>query len=724
MNKKILLSTFVVSGLLATSFLAPKTMAAKIVDVNAGIATTISHREKSNDYIMSVVLPNKKSEGSNTLTRAKLVNLLEKKYKKGIVKEVKKGKKTLSKTSDKVGTGCTVTLTTGRKMTVILYGDVTGDGVVNLFDTVSIAKHNVGMSKITNKNKLRAGELTGKKIDEKLKLQDTTRVAFYNVGLVGKSTKYGKRIVDEALYPAGLVEQVNSDKILNEAIKSLNKNEKNSGKFEIILDAGKNEAEFKFLTEQTEKISNFAESGLVETLVAKLKEYSENLEKIELTFNINGSGSAKTVTLTSTSTEQECIEAAVNLLGGTSTATNKTIKDLFGKTLTAKFYLLDTSKLTGGEQGTTDNGKTYVEYKLKFVSGVNTDAQVLSAMDAVNKNEKNTNLFKIDLDPKTNSGTFGFLDNSKTMTDFVGAGTGLIEELNKVLKDERLDRIELSVTQSPAALSKQARQVEEGCTGTMTLKKDSNDILSNAKKLMNYALGCQDSELMKKTVLDLAGAELTAKVYLAQGVEAVEGEEVKSADSNTNTYVEYKLKFLVNADEELQVIFNSLNNHKGNDIYRVEFTDKANGNINFNIGKEYHNKTLQELYGKGNTGLVTAAEKLLTNLTGDNQLEEVTATLDGKTYELRKGKTGQAKNVAELINALLGAEVIKIQDDMEHTNWQVEKLNNIKLSVLKGKTVDIEIQLTDKAVQESNWNKTKKLTVHFNLVDSTFTAAN
>ena len=723
MNKKILLSTFVVSGLVATSFLAPKSMAAKISDINAGIAASISHGDTSNDYIMSVVLPNKKTEGSNTFTKAKLVNLLEAKYKKGIVKEVKKGSKTLTKDSDKVGTGATVTLTTGRKMTVVLYGDVTGDGIVNLFDTVAIAEHRVGSSKITDKTKLKAAELTGKKSDGSLALSDTTRVAFYNVGLVGSNTKYGKRIVDESLYPEGLVEQVNSDTILNQAVESLNKNEKNGGKFEITLDAEKNEAEFKFLTKQNEKIASFAESGLVETLVAKLKEYSENLEKIELSFNINGNGDAKTVELKPGATDEECKEAAIELLGGKdnlSSLTNKTINDLFGKTLIAKFYLLDTSKLTNKETNATQNGKTCVEYKLNFVSGVNTDEEVLSAIDVVNQKKDNANLFKIDLDPKTNAGTFGFLNNKSTMNDFIGAGTGLISELSNVLKDARLEKIELSVTQSPATLKAQPSVQQSGAESTITLNKNDNpvNILTNAKKLMNYALGTNDSGLTSKTVLDLAGAELTAKVYLAQGIETVEGEKVENATEASTTYVEYKLKFLVNADEEMQVIFNSLNNHKGNDIYRVEYKDDTN-DINFNIGKNYHNTKLSELYGKGNTGLVIAAQELLTNLTGQNELTDVTATLGGKTYELRKGSKGQSDKVVELINALLGKDAITGKSD---DDWSAN-FENIELNVLKGKTVDIEIKLTDKAVQESNWNQTENFKVHFNLVDSTFTAA-
>ncbi len=724
MNKKKILSAAVAGGLLATSLLLPVN-AAEIKPNNDKIAISVTKvtealSGKGATHILSIVMPNEKVEGYNTLTRAKLDTLLKARYGEDItVTKVTDSKGTeiqADNTSAKVGTGSIVELSTGNKLAIVLYGDVTGDGIVDLYDTIAIAQNNVGSVKITDPISLKAGILAGSADKSETDIWDTIRVAGYNVGLAGTSGIYGDFIVDEPLFPEDKVE---SDTVLNEAIDEVNNNKLNDGKYEIALDTTKNEAEFKFLTADTEKISAFTESGLVETLVEKLKEYSEEIEKIELTFTMDKS---VTVELTPSDDAGSCKLAAIQLLGGTSGSDliNKTINDLFGKTLTAKFYLRDTATLIPGETVTDENGKKSVTYSLNFVSGINTDSIITSVVDKVNKNEVNAKKFKIALDPETNTGTFGFVNNQNTMTNFIGSGTGLILQLAEALKDEKIEKIELSVTQGNGVVAVAAQAGDESAS-TVTLKKNAStqEIMTEAYKLMNYAFGITGdgaghTQLLAKSVLDLAGAELTAKVYIKSGVEVSEGESVTS-DASTQ-YVEYKLKFLVNADEELKLIFDDLNEHKGNDIYRIEFTPE-NGNVNFNIAQGHGSDKLSELLGQGKTGLVTATTGLLTNISGNNQLTSVTATFAGKTYNLRKGAEGQSSQVVELIKALLEKEdaITSSEEDSYTPNF-----GDTTLSVLSGKEVTIQFELTEKAAAESNWNQSQSLTVHFNLVNTTF----
>ncbi len=172
---------------------------------------------KTYNYTMYVLVPSKKEKGNNILTREKVIKLLEAKYREGVVSKIyKQDEKTeISENDAKVGTGSIVELTTGKRLTVVLYGDVTGDGEINLYDTIAVAEHNVRRKSITDKYKFKAAELTGDKVDGIVTLNDTTRLACYNVALLGVDEKYGMSIVDSGLCQEDYVEKVDLDEIIS-----------------------------------------------------------------------------------------------------------------------------------------------------------------------------------------------------------------------------------------------------------------------------------------------------------------------------------------------------------------------------------------------------------------------------------------------------------------------------------------------------------------------------
>lgn len=227
MMKKSLITLLTLISIIIVAIFANKTFAASIDGNGKYLTSSISRTALSNEdgtttynYTMYVLLPSKNEPENKTnfLTKEGVISLLEKKYKQGIVSKIYKadGTTEITENQEKVGTGSIAELTTGKKITIVLYGDVTGDGVVNLYDTVTIAKHNVRISEITDDYKFKSAELTGEDVDGIITLNDTTRVAFYNVGLIGRNNKYGKYIIDEELYPEDFVDEVNLDKLVKD----------------------------------------------------------------------------------------------------------------------------------------------------------------------------------------------------------------------------------------------------------------------------------------------------------------------------------------------------------------------------------------------------------------------------------------------------------------------------------------------------------------------------
>ncbi len=286
--KKALITLFALISIIIVALFASKTFAANIDGNGEYLTTSISRTTLTNEdgtttynYTMYVLLPSKNEAENKTnfLTKEGVISLLEKKYKQGIVSKIYKadGTTEITENQEKVGTGSIVELTTGKKITIVLYGDVTGDGIVNLYDTVAIAKHNVRVSEITDDYKFKSAELTGEDVDGIITLNDTTRVAFYNVGLVGINNKYGKYIIDKELYPEDFVDEVNLDKLIKD---TANKSEN----FHISFSFDNDKAVGIKVEKREEKLSEVIEESLTKYITELFK--TEKIKSITLNTQI------------------------------------------------------------------------------------------------------------------------------------------------------------------------------------------------------------------------------------------------------------------------------------------------------------------------------------------------------------------------------------------------------------------------------------------------------
>ncbi len=736
MNKKVLLTSLLASGIVATTILTGNANAAtNVPEYGEKLMTAIEKSITDDAYTMAVLLPssNPLNNTNNALTKSKVVDLLEAKYKKGIVSKIYKTDKTteVSAYEEKVGTGYVVELTTGRKLTVVLYGDVNSDGLVDTKDAVAIAKHNVGSEKLTGYS-AEAAKLTSG--NTAINTSDTTRVAYYNVNGLG-TDKAGKALLDMKLYPEDYTdaeETVTSDNVLQDAIDDILDKEGNSTLFDITLDSETNTAEFGLL-DSTKKISDFVNTGLIDKLVDQLKN-NDNLAKIELSVEGLEEGS---VVLDKTADSDKCYEAALKLLNallkkvdGSTDVKELTVDKLFGKDLKAKFYVADTSKLVDEAVKDTDKiAGTYVEYTLKFVGKVNVDNTMENVLDKVNSTETAKKLFNISFDAKTNTGTFGFLDNESYLTDFVK--TGLVDALAEELTNPNITKIVLSmvkadngnttVTETLNYNSDKATNVTEVTKAAVELLKgalgvESPESVSQSNEdVKNKAL----EELKGKTVLDLAGKTLEAKIYLGENTEVYDTDvKTGTEDGKTVKYLEYKLNFLVDATSQIEKnIFEELNTHEGNEYYRVSF-DKDNDHlINFDLSNSKKSTKLSEINGSGNTGLYVMAEKIL-NSDPENDIQTISVKYNNENYEIKATDSVKIENAVKLLDKILGTN-ISSTNTVTSENLKVtdQQLGDVLLSKLEGVSLEVTLGLSEKVVNESNWNATETFTVQFNFID-------
>ena len=145
--KKGLLITLMIIFVLIMSTLIQSVMAVTVDIVENQITGIINRTEVINEdgsktysYYLSVVLPSSTAERDiyeNFLTKEDVIRILEGKYKKGIVDTIVDNKgKEVSDNKEKVGTGAIVTLTTGRKITIILY-IISNSVFLYVFDGIS-----------------------------------------------------------------------------------------------------------------------------------------------------------------------------------------------------------------------------------------------------------------------------------------------------------------------------------------------------------------------------------------------------------------------------------------------------------------------------------------------------------------------------------------------------------------------------------------------------------
>ncbi len=276
MKKKILIiSTIIILSILTLLMVATKAMA---TETNKYVARFYHEVENGKTrHFVSVVVPsdNETDKNNNILSQKNLKRLIEAKYDlKGIVKAIYKEDGTTQLGSEEnVATESVVELTTGRKITVILYGDVNCDGQINTNDTVTISEYNVGSITLNNLQK-KAAKLTKANKDE-VNTNDTVRVAYYNVNNLS-TNKSGNMIIDEELLPEDEEEIFD----INNFITELNENE---DKFKLELQD--KTININLVKDKQESKINLQEEKIIELLAQTL--HNEMINNIEITSNGN-----------------------------------------------------------------------------------------------------------------------------------------------------------------------------------------------------------------------------------------------------------------------------------------------------------------------------------------------------------------------------------------------------------------------------------------------------
>ncbi len=542
MNKKVLLSTLLASGIVATSLLTGNAKAAtNIENYGEKVMTAVQKVEQTetqkSDYIMSVLLESSNPLGGNKniLTRKQVEDLLNEKYGKIGTKSVlskvygKDGSTEIKGENDPVGTGYTVELATGRTMKVVLYGDVNKDGMIDTDDTVEIAKHNVHTATLDDYQKLAAQlKVKGEDSEETtdgINTDDTVRVAYYNVN--GLTTdKTGKAIVDMELYPDDVKEEVNIDTILQNTIKDINEKTGNEEKFSMSLNESTNSIQFGFLNDVDVSLSTLAGTDIMTKLADNLGTFKDNLEKIELSVE------DKTVELSAEMSSEECLYKIAQLftedikLPEDMSDPDKipTVASILGKEVKIKFYIYQTTSLLNEENKTvTDKGYS-VEYTTSLVADAEKDVQniieFLQSYETEGKNqwftttmedhaikvsvkgEKATAKILTDIKGKGNTGIFVALDQflkSPYITDFGNVtlsipnsdasdseDTGILNSMTFTF--EKLRDALKAVKENNASVDEEYRDtIKDGILFMNTLLGKSSDYVSSVKALLDAA---------------------------------------------------------------------------------------------------------------------------------------------------------------------------------------------------------------------------------------------
>ena len=366
MNKKLLIGTALASTLLFTSICVPKTFAAKI-DGDGNKLTGCVNRLDDENLALYVVLSN----DMELFTKENLNTLVKDKYGENVTVEV------ISGNTDYVGTGSKVKLSNMEKeLTVVLYGDVDGNGKSNIVDVLAIKKHANASEEITDQAKLKAGNLTGKK--DEVNAVDALQLKYFTNKLLGQGN-YEKTIVSEEIYPGDLVDL---DARVEKVVDNINKVAGNNEKLVLDVDPDENVVIFGL---GEDKLGDYIGQGtqLISQLQEQLK--SDELSKIELTFE------GETVELNSSSNIFEVATELLNKIYSNKSLEqlkNEDISGLINKELSAKFYLKDTSSFDNGTQE-----ETYTIVFTKFINESEIEQRENATIADIN--EKAGDLFEI-----------------------------------------------------------------------------------------------------------------------------------------------------------------------------------------------------------------------------------------------------------------------------------------------------------------------------------------
>lgn len=475
MNKKLLIGTALASTLLFTSICVPKTFAAKI-DGDGNKLTGCVNRLDDENLALYVVLSN----NMESFTKANLDTLIKNKYSDSVtVTEVKKSDNTeISGDTEYVGTGSKVKLSSkfDEELTVVLYGDVDGNGKSNIVDVLAIKKHANNSDKITDQAKLKAGNLTGK--NDEVNAVDALQLKYFTNKLLGKEN-YEKTIVSEAIYPGDL-DPVNLEEKIEGAIKNIKTG--NDAKLELVLDKDMDVVNFGVEANKTMEDYWLAGFGLITELNNQLQD--PNIDNIEVTLG-NASETLKLGV--------NPVEVAKALLNeafeSTDWISKEVDKGLIGKELVAKFNL------------TTDNGSEFVdtekksqEYTVKFVSIMTkeaVEAKAKTEVEKLNQDSAASDLFNTTVD--NDKITFNVVNKDKTINDLILNKAGISALIEDLLDDKDISAIVVNYD------------------GENYVFDNKETLVATAKELLNKMIGT-DGETKLEKLTEVKDCKLTVKL--------------------------------------------------------------------------------------------------------------------------------------------------------------------------------------------------------------------
>ena len=406
MNKKLLIGTALASTLLFTSICVPKTFAATIEGNGQKLTSCINKLNEDGSLALYIVLPNKTHE----FKKADLDKLIQDRYKGDFtIESVKKSDSDIqgiTNDNENVGTGAKVTLKSSKEseeskeLTVVLYGDVNGNGIVNSVDARNVAKHLNNSKKITDNALLKAADLYKTTDAEKnITISDAKRIAEASAELLTN-----KPIVDTELYPGDLQEVVDLDERISDVVDAINNVDGNSNKLILAVDPDDNVVDFGLVTGENKKLSEYIGAGT--QLISKLQEQLKDEKLDEITLKLG----QKTSTLKANASNEDIIKTACELLceackdcegvtDGEKVDLEK-LKDVEVSTLIGQ-KLEATFKIKNSNSEFTD-GTTEQIYTIIFTEIVNeTDikTKVKNAVNQINEDAKKdeSNLFEISI---------------------------------------------------------------------------------------------------------------------------------------------------------------------------------------------------------------------------------------------------------------------------------------------------------------------------------------
>ena len=366
MKKKLILGIIIIGAMIFTNIATSNVYSAIIDGEGNSLTCCLSNKLIDGKWTISVVLPSvlPKNEIDVGLKKKELIELFEGKYEKDIIESIKSPNGVeITDSNSFVGTGSIITLKNKTEITVILYGDVTGNGTVDELDAFKIVKYDSNLIDLQDESKIAADLAKDDENTSNVNLLDALRILQYSSDLIGTSEKIGNTIVDEKLYPEDIKDISDViEKKEDKAIVDLDSIVKNT------IEQNE-ENEYIKTTYNSENIINID----IKQRMARLEQTIANADIFKLIVNLNNKEEIESIVVASEGLEsltinKESTTIVPNILNWLNSNSSNLFEkeslkdviagDLSNKTLTITINLNANYKL--------ENGETSKTYKMVF----------------------------------------------------------------------------------------------------------------------------------------------------------------------------------------------------------------------------------------------------------------------------------------------------------------------------------------------------------------------